>query len=422
MTVKTSVAGEHISRVIFEYAARIAQEQDTDALLSLNADMARDLVGADRCSIWLVDPNGAELHTAVAHGVGQLRVKFGHGLVGACVARAEPVVVNDTSTDERFLNRIDQGSGYMTHSVLVLPLRTADGKVIGAFQALNKPGGFSASDVALLGLAGSYSAAAIEAQILRKEAETTRMFLHELEIARDVQAGLLPQNPPSIQSLDCAAFCRPAKFVGGDYYDFIQTPSGALAFTLGDVSGKGIPAAVLMASIHASLRVSLLRGPESLTPLMADLNESVYASSSLSPGRYSTLFCAFTDPGFHRLTYVNAGQCAPMLVRRSADGVTVERLTTGGTPVGLLPMAGYQEGATALQPGDTLVCFSDGISEACNSKGDFWRESQIEDLLRSAAGASAQEVTERVVRGADAFTGDAEQADDMTVVTLRMLV
>src|SRR5690242_10244768 len=112
MTAKTSIANEHISRVIFEYAARIAQEQDTDALLSLNADMARDLVGADRCSIWLVDPNGTELHTAVAHGVGQLRVKLGHGLVGACVARAEPVVVNDTSTDERFLNRIDQGSGY----------------------------------------------------------------------------------------------------------------------------------------------------------------------------------------------------------------------------------------------------------------------------------------------------------------------
>jgi sigma-B regulation protein RsbU (phosphoserine phosphatase) len=330
-------------------------------------------------------------------------------------------VVNDTSTDERFLNRIDQGSGYITHSVLVLPLRTAEGNVIGAFQALNKPGGFSESDVALLGLAGSYSAAAIETQMLRKEAEKTRMFLHELEIARDVQAGLLPQQPPRIESLDCAAFCRPAKFVGGDYYDFIQTPNGALAFTLGDVSGKGIPAAVLMASIHASLRMSLLRGPESLTGLLADLNESVHASSSLSPGRYSTLFCGFTDPGFRRLTYVNAGQCAPMLLRRRENGVTVERLATGGTPVGLLPIAQYEQGATALQPGDTLVCFSDGISEACNSKDEFWRESQIEDLLRKAAGSSAQEITERIVQGADAFTGDAEQADDMTVLTLRVL-
>jgi sigma-B regulation protein RsbU (phosphoserine phosphatase) len=176
-----------------------------------------------------------------------------------------------------------------------------------------------------------------------------------------------------------------------------------------------------MASIHASLRMSLLRGPESLTGLLADLNESVHASSSLSPGRYSTLFCGFTDPGFRRLTYVNAGQCAPMLLRRRENGVTVERLATGGTPVGLLPIAQYEQGATALQPGDTLVCFSDGISEACNSKDEFWRESQIEDLLRKAAGSSAQEITERIVQGADAFTGDAEQADDMTVLTLRVL-
>jgi sigma-B regulation protein RsbU (phosphoserine phosphatase) len=421
MTVKTNDASERVSRVIFEYAARIAQEQDTETLLRLNADMARDLVGADRCSIWLVDSGAGELHTAVAHGVAELRVRLGHGLVGACVARAEPIVVNDTSTDERFLNRIDQGSGYLTHSVLVLPLRTADGNVIGAFQALNKPGGFSESDVALLGLAGSYSAAAIETQMLRKEAEKTRLFLHELEIARDVQAGLLPQHPPSIETLDCAAFCRPAKFVGGDYYDFIEMPNGALALTIGDVSGKGIPAAVLMASIQASLRMSLLRGPESLTGLLAGLNESVHASSSLSPGRYSTLFCGFTDPCFHRLMYVNAGQCAPMLLRRREDGVTIERLATGGTPVGLLPMAQYEEGAIALQPGDTLICFSDGISEACNSKGEFWRESQIEDLLRKTADSSAQEITERVVGGADAFTGDAEQADDMTVVTLRIL-
>jgi sigma-B regulation protein RsbU (phosphoserine phosphatase) len=421
MTVKTNDASERVSRVIFEYAARIAQEQDTETLLRLNADMARDLVGADRCSIWLVDSGAGELHTAVAHGVAELRVRLGHGLVGACVARAEPIVVNDTSTDERFLNRIDQGSGYLTHSVLVLPLRTADGNVIGAFQALNKPGGFSESDVALLGLAGSYSAAAIETQMLRKEAEKTRLFLHELEIARDVQAGLLPQHPPSIETLDCAAFCRPAKFVGGDYYDFIEMPNGALALTLGDVSGKGIPAAVLMASIQASLRMSLLRGPESLTGLLAGLNESVHASSSLSPGRYSTLFCGFTDPCFHRLMYVNAGQCAPMLLRRREKGVAIERLATGGTPVGLLPMAQYEEGAIALQPGDTLICFSDGISEACNSKGEFWRESQIEDLLRKTADSSAQEITERVVGGADAFTGDAEQADDMTVVTLRIL-
>jgi sigma-B regulation protein RsbU (phosphoserine phosphatase) len=328
-------------------------------------------------------------------------------------------VVNDTSADERFLNRIDQASGYVTHSVLVLPLCTEGGKVIGAFQALNKPGGFSESDVALLGLASSYSAAAIETQRLKKEAEKTRILLRELEIAREVQAGLLPQEIPTIDGLDCAAFFRPAKFVGGDYYDFLKTSSGALAFTLGDVSGKGVPAAVLMASIQASLRILLLRGPESLAGLASEVNNSVYASSSAD--RYSTLFCGLIDTRSRRLTYVNAGQCAPMLVHRGEDRVTVKGLTAGGTPVGLLPTAEYKQGTEALEPGDILACFSDGISEARNARGELWEESEIEEILRTGPGLTAYEVTQRLVRGADGFAGTAEQADDMTIVTIRVL-
>jgi sigma-B regulation protein RsbU (phosphoserine phosphatase) len=405
---------ERVSRVIFEYAAKIGQEQDTQNLLHLNADMARDLVGADRCSIWLVDAASSQLHTTVAHGVGEIRIGIGDGLVGACVAQAAPIVVNDTSADERFLNRIDQGSGYETHSVLVVPLCGAGGSVIGAFQALNKPGGFSESDVALLGFAGSYSAAAIETQRLRSEAEQARIVLHDLEVARDVQAGLLPERAPDIAGLDCAAYFRPAKIVGGDYYDFVETPDGRLAFTLGDVSGKGIPAAVFMASIQASLRIPLSRGPESLTGLVAELNNSVHASAA--DGRYSTLFCGIIDPRSRRLNYVNAGQSAPMLVREGR----IEHLSSGGFPVGMLPMASYEEGATDMSPGDVLVCFSDGISEACNPQEELWRESDIEGVLRSAPISTAQEVTERVVREADAFAAGADQADDMTVVTIRL--
>jgi sigma-B regulation protein RsbU (phosphoserine phosphatase) len=404
-------------RIIFDYAARIGQEVDTDTLLRLNADMARDLVGSDRCSIWLVDAAAGQLHTKVAHGVKEIRVALGHGLVGACVAQQEPVVVNDTSADKRFLDRIDDSTGYVTSSVLVIPIRASDGTVVGAFQALNKAGGFSDSDVALLRLAGSYSAVAIETQRLKKDAETARMYRHELEIARDVQAKLLPEDFPHVEHLDCAAFIRPAKFVGGDYYDFIETPGGALAITLGDISGKGVPAAVLMASIQASLRIPLLRGPESLTELLADVNRSF--NDSYASMRYSTLFCGLIDAGGRRLTYVNAGQCPPMLVRRRGADVTIERLTTGGTPIGLLPIAHYEEDTVTLEPGDLLVCYSDGVSEAANVAGDFWPESEIEDLLRAAVDLSPREVTDRLIQGADAFAGEAEQADDMTVVTLR---
>lgn len=408
-------ASERITRVIFEYAARIGQEQDTDAFLGLNADMARDLVAADRCSIWLVDPATKELHTRVAHGVREIRIALGQGLVGACVEKGEAVLVNDTSTDERFAGRVDRSSGYVTRSVLVIPLRGADGSVLGAFQALNKPGGFTPDDVVLLQLAASYSASAVETQRLRAEAEKAKIMLHELEIARDVQAKMVPQTAPALKGLECAFFFRPAKFVGGDYYDFAELPDGGLAFTLGDVSGKGIPAALLMASIQSSLRIPMRRGPGSLKDLLRDLNASVYASSTDS--RYSTLFCGVVDAARTRLTYINAGHCPPMLVRQGA----VERLKTGGPPIGLIPVAPFSEGVVSLAPGDLLMCFSDGISEATNSQDEIWEEAELEKLLAASGDASASEVTDEAVRQADAFTGDAEQADDMTVVTLRVL-
>lgn len=406
---------DRITRVIFEYAARIGQEQDTDTFLGLNADMAKDLVGADRCSIWLVDAAAQQLHTRVAHGVGEIRIALGQGLVGACVARGEPVVVNDTSADERFSGNVDRSSGYVTRSVLVIPLRAADGSILGAFQALNKPGGFTAEDVLLLQLAASYSASAVETQRLRLEAEEARIMLHELEIARDVQAKMVPQAVPVLKGLECAYFFRPAKFVGGDYYDFAELQDGGFAFTLGDVSGKGIPAALLMASIQSSLRIPMRRGSHSLRELMIDLNASVYASSTAS--KYSTLFCGVVDATRTRLAYINAGHCPPILVRQGA----VERLKTGGPPIGLIPVAPFSEGAISLVPGDLLVCFSDGISEATNAKEEIWEEAELEKILVSSAGNSASEVTEMVVRCADEFTGDAEQADDMTVVTLRIL-
>ena len=160
--MESNKADERISRVIFSYAARIGQAQDSRALLQLNADMGRDLVRDERCSIWIVDTEAGQLYTTVAHGEGEIGVGLTHGLVGACVTGGESIVVDDAPADERFLGRVDEESGYITHSVLVIPLRTAEGTVIGVFQLLNKPGGFSGSDIALLGLAASYSAAAIE--------------------------------------------------------------------------------------------------------------------------------------------------------------------------------------------------------------------------------------------------------------------
>jgi len=407
---------DRISRVIFEYAAKIGAAQDLDALLVLNADMARALVGADRCSIWLVDTRNSRLWTKVAHGVGELNIPIGQGLVGACVARNEVILVNDTSRDERFLRSVDIESGYVTTSVLTLPLHGMDGKPMGALQVLNKPGGFCPEDVDLLGLCSAYSASALETQRLRKEAEVAQLLLHELEIARGVQQQLLPQAQLPIPGLEYAGYCRSADFVGGDYYDFLPMPDGGLLFTLGDVSGKGIAAAVLMASIQASLRSLVVRAPVSIAALIGDFNKAVYSFST--EDKYSTLFCGLLDVRSRKLTYVNAGQVRPMLLR-SGDG-RVERLDHGGFPLGLLDASEYDQGEVLLQPGDAVLCVSDGISEAKNAKDEMWAESEVVKIVRTCRGLTAQQMIDLLVEATDRFAGEAKQADDMTVVAIRM--
>jgi phosphoserine phosphatase RsbU/P len=410
------VPKDRISQVIFEYAAKIGAAQDLDALLALNADMARALVGADRCSIWLVDAKNSRLWTKVAHGVGELNIPMAQGLVGACVARDEVILVNDTSRDERFLKTVDIESGYVTTSVLTLPLHGMDRRPMGALQVLNKPGGFCAEDVDLLGLCSAYSASALETQRLRKEAEVAQLLFRELEIARDVQQQLLPQGKLPIAGLEYAGYCRSAEFVGGDYYDFLPMADGGLFFTLGDVSGKGIAAAVLMASIQASLRSQVVRPPVSIAALIEDFNKAVFSFSTAD--KYSTLFCGLLDVRSRKLTYVNAGQIRPMLLR-SGDG-RVERLDTAGFPLGMLDASEYDQREIQLQPGDAVVCLSDGISEATNAKDEMWAESEVVKIVRTCRGLTAQKMIDLLVEATDRFVGEANQADDMTVVAIRL--
>jgi phosphoserine phosphatase RsbU/P len=413
------VSSDRIRRVIFDYATRIAQEQDEESLLRLNADLARDLCGADRCSLWLIDTKKNELWTKVAHGVAEIRVPAGTGLVGACVQSGEFIVVNDTSKDPRFTGRSDKKSGYETQSVLVMPLRGQNGTVIGAIQALNKPGGFNDDDDELLGLAAAYAARVVENQRNRKEAESAKLLYRELEIARSVQQQLLPQRLPEIQGLELGAFFRPAKFVGGDYYDFLPLNGNSLAVTQGDVSGKGVAAAVLMAGLQTGLASLFAREPESVAAVMGDFNRSVH--SRTPPDKYTTLFCGVYDGNNRTLRYVNAGHVPPFLVRRGDGTVRVERLPGGGLPLGLLPMAKYEDEKVQLRPGDEVFVFSDGISEATNANDDIWEEAQLDAAVLSASGKSAVDAAQSLADAADVFADGAEQADDMTLVVLRVL-
>jgi phosphoserine phosphatase RsbU/P len=409
-----------VSKIIFEYAAQIGAELDPDRLLVLNANLARDLSGAERCSVWLAEPAAQAFRTVVAHGVGELRLPFGQGLVGACYDARESIVVNDAASDPRFFRQMDEKTSFRTESVLAIPLLATDGRPLGVLQALNKPGGFSNDDVSLLGLAAAYSASALENNRNRKDAESARALHRELEIAKEVQMRLFPAAMPTVSGIDISAFCSPAKSIGGDYYDLIEFADGRIAFTVGDVAGKGIPAAVLMASLQASLRTQLVGDPGSLAALMRSFNDTIL--SSVMPGRYSTLFCGLYDPHSGNLDYVNCGHVAPFLFR--SEGYH-ERLDVGGPPVGLLRGAAFEAGSTSIHAGDVLFCCSDGISEVVNEDGEMWEEDDLLRLIQgllasgSPASFSSESLVDGIARSVRAYMRNAEPADDMTMLVIR---
>ncbi len=247
----------------------------------------------------------------------------------------------------------------------------------------------------------------------------------EIEIAREVQERLFPQVYPHITGVDLAGYCRPAQAVGGDYYDFFLLPAGLtmagrsnearLALALGDISGKGISAALLMASLRASLRSAAQLQPGDLGTLMRHVNRIVYESSTSN--RYATFFYAEYDPHARILTYVNAGHNPP-LVLRGGKQISLEAT---GTVIGLLPDAPYSRANIVLQPGDVLIAFTDGISEAMNAADEEWGEDRMVAAARTLfkgddCAGTAQQLLDCVLKEADRFTAGAPQNDDMTLL------
>jgi sigma-B regulation protein RsbU (phosphoserine phosphatase) len=278
---------------------------------------------------------------------------------------------------------------------------------------------YSLSDAKLLGSVASQTGLALENSRLMAtivtEIAKREWIGREIDIARDVQQKLFPQKLPEIASVDCAGHCRPAQGVGGDYYDFLSLPRGRLGVALGDVAGKGIPAALLMASLQASLRGQRLSGPADLAQLMTNLNFLIHEASP--DNRYATFFYGELDPATRRLDYVNAGHNPPMLFR-AAGGVL--RLRATGPVVGLVEGGRFVQESVHLMPGDVLLVYSDGISEAMNVNDEEWGEAQLAAAAQAASPCSPQELIDALFVAADAFAAGAMQHDDMTVVVVRM--
>lgn len=245
----------------------------------------------------------------------------------------------------------------------------------------------------------------------------------ELEIAREVQSQLFPKNVPDLKSLQLTGVCNPARIVSGDYYDFMRFDS-SLAFAIGDVAGKGISAALLMAAIQSTMRMQLTAGGPGITSngsphlstamMVSRLNKQLYANTS--PEKYATFYFALYDEQTQKLTYTNAGHLPPILLRKGVP----EFLQVTGTVVGAFPFSRYDEKTVELGKGDVLVAYTDGIVEPENEYGEMFGEQRLTDLLAKNADRDSPEIIARVMEAVGQWTGEtAELQDDMTILVAR---
>jgi sigma-B regulation protein RsbU (phosphoserine phosphatase) len=243
----------------------------------------------------------------------------------------------------------------------------------------------------------------------------------DLQIAKEIQAWLLPSEPPSVPGLEIAFATRPANTVAGDYYDVfarpcLETRSPTFLIAIADVAGKSVPAAMLMATFQASLK-TLSGTPGSLAELVGRMNR--YACSNSQRGRrFTTAFIAEFDPASRRLTYVNAGHNNP-IVRRQAG--LIERLEAGGVPLGIMEEAVYQSGEVTLNPGDWLAAFTDGVIEAENSRQEEYGEIRFIAMLHSGVMLAPSMLLNSILTDLDRHVGNAPQHDDVTCMLLRAI-
>ncbi len=297
---------------------------------------------------------------------------------------------------------------------------------------------YSPNDLRLLKLVAAQTGLALEnsrlTEAIVSEASQKERLNRELEIAREVQERLFPQELPPVAGLEYYGACRPALGVGGDYYDFIELPEGRFGIAIGDVSGKGIGASLMMASLQASLRGQAIHYKNDLAELMKQVNTLVYEASTSN--RYATFFYAQYLPETRMLSYVNAGHNPPFLLRPtgsadtntgSADGSSasfeVLRLEDGGPVVGMLPtmFTNYTQGEILLKPGDLLVGYTDGISEAMNPAEEEWGEENMCEQLQVYYARPAEEILRLIVERADEFASGAKQHDDMTMIIVKVV-
>jgi sigma-B regulation protein RsbU (phosphoserine phosphatase) len=345
----------------------------------------------------------------------EIRLGPGEGIAGFVAKTGKTVRIADAYKDKRFFRGIDRRSGFKTRSMLCAPMKNKAGKLVGVFQILNKrKGKFTPEDARFLSSISIPATIAIEnARLHQAEMEGERMR-RDLELAAALQRQILPTTLPQGASYELEAMTSPCRTVGGDFYDAIEDGKGNIVLVVADASGKGIGAALLVSTFQAALHTYVEFGL-SLPEIAFKLNRILYEDSTVSS--FVTCILASFDEKTSSLRYVNAGHNNPIL--RTADGKETE-LITGGVPLGMVGNAGYDEGEVLLRPGDLLLVYTDGLTEAMDNSGILYGEDRLRKILQQAADLPLHETGKLLFDDVRAHLGSDQQNDDLTLLLLRI--
>jgi phosphoserine phosphatase RsbU/P len=401
--------------VLLEVSKVLAAPHELSELLDTIIRTLRQVVDYDAAAIYLVNRRTRDLELVSETGFPPgseeaFQLQVGQGIVGWIAVNGEPVIVADVLHDRRYVAAREG-----TRSELAAPLRF-EGRTIGVFNLESDlEDAYHEGHLELLTAFAAQAAVAVERARTTDDLLERRRLEKELAIAREIQRSFLPQRAPRIEGFDLAGATHTHDEVGGDYFDFIRISDTRLGVAIGDVSGKGIPAALLMAGFRMSL-LAEIRNEFAIRAVMRKVNTLLHESTEA--GRFVTAFYGVLDHRNRVLIFSNAGHNPPILLR--ADD-RIEHLIDGGVALGVLPEAHYEERPIALGDGDVLVLYTDGVSEAETPDQRLFGTSRLEAIVREHREAKAQEILDAILAAVHVWTGEAGPNDDLTMIVIKVL-
>jgi phosphoserine phosphatase len=410
------VAETKALRRILEVTRKLAAPFDLDTMLSEVVDVSRNILDADRGTVFLYDEETDELVVRVATELGAIRIPANKGIVGESAQTRKLINVPDCYADERFNRAIDKETGYRSRCMLTIPLLGFEDSLVGVLQILNKNDGvFDEQDEFIATALAAQAAVVLHRAKITEQIIESEKLDREITVARDVQMGTLPKEMPMIEGYGFAGAFSPTDQTGGDLYDFVPLDDHRLFLLMGDATGHGIGPALSATQVRAMLRVAL-RLDSSLDDAFMHINDQL--CDDLPDDRFVTGFFGLLDATTHKVQFHSGGQ-GPILHYHAASGEYDWHPATT-FPLGYMPQTSLAAPLELdLEPGDILGLISDGIYEYENEQGVQFGQQGVASVIDSLPGGDAEAVVAEIMRAVRHHGGSVPQADDITIVLAR---